>query len=374
MMEGLRSRIARANALLGREGLWLIAALWVLQLAVVTLRQNLSESEAPGLENFARRLAIAAAGAGLFYLIGLLLAAVPRGRVAVRAALALPLATLFTGVHVVINNFVFFYTGYFAVDGSTDKERVKSLLDPVGIYVSGTYWLWGYLSWTVVVIALAYARELGERDRRVAEAEALARRAQLRALRYQVNPHFLFNALNATAALVTAKETARAEEMLANLADFLRASLDAEPLDDVPLSAELDYARLYLDIEQVRFSDRMRVVFDVPPGLRGALVPNLILQPLFENAVKHGVSPSTEPVTIKVRAAEVNGKLAITVTDDGARPADTPGMGIGLTNIAQRLAARFEGAGGLTAAAGAAGGYAATVTLPLQFNLTEAAE
>lgn len=359
--------VGKRPALLGREAVLLILALWLLQLLLITASQNL-DGETPGIANFVRRTGVAAAGCGLFYVMGMALVSIQQGGVALRVALALPLAAIATAVHVIINNLVFLYT-------SSDPlaQQIRPF-DPVSIFVSGTYWLWGYLSWAIIVIALAYSRELGDRDRRIVEVEALARRAQLRALRYQVNPHFLFNALNATAALVTARENDRAEEMLANLADFLRASLETDPLEDIPLAAELDYARLYLDIEQVRFSDRLRVEVDLPVDLRDALVPSLILQPLFENAVKHAVSPATRLVTIRASARRSGDRLEIAVADDGTgRGTPTMGMGVGLANIAQRLAARFGDEGSLMPSLAAGGGYVATVRLPLRFAAAELA-
>lgn len=360
--------VSRRPAWLGREAVLLILALWMLQLVLITASQNMSEGQTPGVANFVRRAGVATVGCGIFYLMGLALVSVQRGGVALRVALALPLATVGTTVHVIVNNLVFLHT---SADPLAKQIRP---FDPVSIFVSGTYWLWGYLAWAIIVIALAYSRDVGDRDRRIVEVEALARRAQLRALRYQVNPHFLFNALNAAAALVTARENDRAEEMLANLADFLRASLETDPLDDIPLAAELDYAGLYLQIEQVRFSDRLRVEVDLPVELRSVLVPSLILQPLFENAVKHAVSPATRLVTIRASARAAGDRLEITVIDDGAgRHAPSTGMGVGLANIAQRLAARFGADGSLTAEAASRGGYVATVRLPLRFAAAELA-
>ncbi len=359
---------SKRSAVLGREAVLLIVALWLLQLVLITVGQNLSEGQTPGLANFVRRAGVAAAGCGLFYLMGLALVSVQRGGVALRVALAVPLAAAGTTAHVIINNLVFLHTS------SDPLAKQIRPFDPVSIFVSGTYWLWGYLAWAIVVIALAYSRELGDRDRRIVEVEALAQRAQLRALRYQVNPHFLFNALNATAALVTARQNDRAEEMLANLADFLRASLETDPLDDIALGAELDYARLYLQIEQVRFSDRLRVQIDVPADLRGARVPSLILQPLFENAVKHAVSPATRLVTIRASARRTGDMLEVEVADDGSgQGAPATGMGVGLANIAQRLAARFGDAAGLVPSVAAGGGYVATLRLPLRFAGAEPA-
>lgn len=346
--------------LLGREATLIIAGLWTIQFLLVTVRQNIADGEAPGWEHALRRAAVSLVGAGLFYVMGVALVAVRRGGVALRVALAFPLAAACAAIHVIINSLAFVYATPF-------DAQVDRMLDPINIFIWGIYWIWGYLCWAVIAIALAYSTELSDRDRQLAESEALARRAQLRALRYQINPHFLFNALNATSALVSAHETARAEEMLANLADFLRASLATDPLDDITLGAELDYARLYLQIEQVRFPDRLLVRFEVPDVLRDAMVPSLILQPIFENAIKHAVSPATSHVTIRASARQDGDRLLIEVADNGSRAnARSAGNGVGLVNIAQRLAARFGTAGSLVTRTASAGGYVATLTLPLR--------
>ena len=129
-------------------------------------------------------------------------------------------------------------------------------------------------------------------DQRAAVFAREAQEAQLRALRYQINPHFLFNTLNSLSSLVLTKRTETAEQMLMNLSTFFRATLSADPTADVPLEEEIKLQRLYLDIEQIRFPDRLTVEIDVPDELLDARVPVLILQPVIENAVKYGVARS----------------------------------------------------------------------------------
>ena len=121
-----------------------------------------------------------------------------------------------------------------------------------------------------------------------------AQEAQLRALRYQINPHFLFNTLNSLSSLILSKQTDTAERMLMNLSTFFRATLSADPTADVSLDEEIKLQRLYLDIEQIRFPDRLSVEVDVPDALLAARVPVLILQPIVENAVKYGVAKSKQ--------------------------------------------------------------------------------
>ena len=203
-----------------------------------------------------------------------------------------------------------------------------------------------YLCAALLEITLIYAQSARRLERRSAELRSAARLAEIRALRYQVNPHFLFNALNSLSALVLRKRTAEAETMIDNLASFYRNALSQDPTGDVPLREEIRLQQLYLAIELVRFPGRIRAELDVPPELEEAQVPGLILQPLVENAVKHGVAKSTASVTISIVARARQGRLFLRVSDDaGASQAteacdQTPG--IGLANVVSRLAARYE--------------------------------
>ena len=164
---------------------------------------------------------------------------------------------------------------------------------------------------------MSHAKQLRAADRHSAMLAREAQEAQLRALRYQINPHFLFNTLNSLSSLVLSKRTDTAERMLMNLSTFFRATLSADPTADVSLGEEIRLQRLYLDIEQIRFPDRLSVEIDVPDALLAARVPILILQPLVENAVKYGVAKSKKPVTVRISAYEEAGRLHIKVKDDG---------------------------------------------------------
>ena len=139
-------------------------------------------------------------------------------------------------------------------------------------------------------------------QRRLADAESAAQAAQVRALRYQVNPHFLFNTLNSLSSLVMTGRTDRAETMLLALSTFFRSSLSLDPGADVTLAEEIDLQRLYLDIEKARFPDRLHVEIDVPQELEQARLPALILQPIVENAIKYGVSKSRKAVVVCIEA------------------------------------------------------------------------
>jgi LytS/YehU family sensor histidine kinase len=197
-----------------------------------------------------------------------------------------------------------------------------------------------------------------------------AQAAQLRALRYQINPHFLFNTLNSLSALVLRRRTEEAERMIANLAAFFRASLTPDPTEDVPLSEEIRMQQLYLDIEKVRFPERLLARFEIAPEAARASVPGLILQPLVENAIKYGVSRSSRPVTVAIRAHGEDGRLHLIVEDDGGAfgelaAAEANGHGVGLRNVCERLAARFDGAAECRYGALPGGGFRVDLVLPL---------
>jgi two-component system, LytTR family, sensor kinase len=163
--------------------------------------------------------------------------------------------------------------------------------------------------------------------------------SQLSALKMQMHPHFLFNTLSAIMVLVRQGKGQEAETMLSRLSDLLRHTLDDVDAQEVPLWRELDFLRLYLSIEQVRFEDRLRVRIDAGPEVSDALVPHMVLQPIVENAVRHGLGQSEEPVLIHVSISRVNGQLALTVEDDGPGCPDPVfnEKGIGLTNTRSRL-------------------------------------
>jgi two-component system, LytTR family, sensor kinase len=223
-----------------------------------------------------------------------------------------------------------------------------------------------FLAWVALYLALCIGAEMGTLERRAAQLRAAAQSAELRALRYQVNPHFLFNTLNSLSSLVMTGQRDEAERMIINLSTFFRTSLTGDPTEDVPLSEEILLQRLYLDIEAVRFPERLVVDIDIPDMLRNACVPGLILQPLVENAVKYGVSRARRPVTIRIRASTEAGNLLLSVEDDGdPTNGEGGGTGVGLRNVRDRLAARFGEAAHCHWSPRAAGGFAVRMTLPL---------
>uniref|UniRef100_UPI00384EB969 sensor histidine kinase n=1 Tax=Novosphingobium percolationis TaxID=2871811 RepID=UPI00384EB969 len=228
----------------------------------------------------------------------------------------------------------------------------------------GRYFL--LIAWAALYLALGNGEMARAAERREGEYRRAAKAAELRSLRYQVNPHFLFNTLNSLSALVMVGRSEQAERMIQTISSFYRHSLASDPTSDVPLSDEIALQRHYLEIEAVRFPERLRTEFDVPDALLTACVPGMILQPLVENSIKYAVSASTRPVTIRIAAREAEGLLVLTVADDGpGKVGESGSTGIGLGNVRQRLAARFGDRASVESGALPAGGYATVLTLPV---------
>lgn len=198
------------------------------------------------------------------------------------------------------------------------------------------------LGWSGLYFALKFYRLLQVEIERSIRAESLAHESQLRMLRYQLNPHFLFNTLNAISTLILEKNTDSANAMVAKLSHFLRYSLDKDPMQHVDLEHEISTMQLYLEIEQVRFEDRLTVEISVADDVKQALVPSLILQPLVENSVKYAVANREEGGVIRILATKEDDKLQLIVADDGPgielRDGELPHFnGVGLANTRDRL-------------------------------------
>src|SRR5437588_8128245 len=212
------------------------------------------------------------------------------------------------------------------------------------------------------IYAFSYYREVREREAQQARLSAQLAEARLGALRMQLNPHFLFNSLNALAVLVRDQKTRGASRMLELLGAVLRQVLQGEKRHEVALSEELRFIEQYLAIEQVRFSDRLRVQWSIDPAVRDAVVPEFILQPLVENAVRHGIAKRSEAGTIEVSAAADGETLVLTVRDDGpGYHGEVGAPGVGLANTRARLDTIFGPAGRLELRPGENGGTIATV-------------
>jgi signal transduction histidine kinase len=217
----------------------------------------------------------------------------------------------------------------------------------LGLFASARTWFLSGLPATTLayfaIIGVSYAlsstARLRARERQSAELEAQLREAQLSALRMQLQPHFLFNSLNAIMALVRDQETDRAVRALSLLSDVLRATVNAGTAHETTLSQELEFLTRYLEIERVRFGDRLRVTLDVPRELHDALVPTFVLQPFVENSLKHGILRDRTGNEITVRARVAADALTLTVTDDGRglSASEATPAGVGISNARARL-------------------------------------
>lgn len=199
------------------------------------------------------------------------------------------------------------------------------------------------LAWSTLYFGVKYYQALEAERLRAVTAETLAREAELRALRYQIHPHFLFNTLNAISTLVTEGRRQEATRMIARLADFLRATLEGGSRDEVSLQDELFFVEQYLEIEKVRLGERLEVHLNIDPTVQSALVPHLLLQPLVENAIRHGISARRGIGQLTIQAGRNGGRIRILIADNGQgghmRAATASGnpVGIGLSNSEKRL-------------------------------------
>lgn len=231
--------------------------------------------------------------------------------------------------------------------------------------------------WNVVIYwailglshALAYYRESRERELRGSQLESQLAQAQLQSLKAQLHPHFLFNTLNAISELIF-EDPEGADRMITHLSELLRATLEASGDQEVPLRQELDFLERYLEIQKARFGDRLTTLLDVDPGVWDALVPNLVLQPLVENAIRYGTGPRSAPGRIEIHARPQDQMLCLRICDNG------PGLpkggasavkeGVGLGNTRARLRQLYGAAQSLAFSNAPGGGLVVTLVLPLR--------
>ncbi|MCB2057272.1 MAG: histidine kinase [Novosphingobium sp.] len=247
------------------------------------------------------------------------------------------------------------------IDKATDDDnRWRQLVD----LALNRYFV--LLAWAALYYALVSAEQARAAERREGEYRRAAKAAELRSLRYQVNPHFLFNTLNSLSALVMTGKAEAAETMIQTLSNFYRRSLAGDPTGDVALEQEFALQQLYLQIEAVRFPERLKVRCDLPDALGEASVPGMILQPLVENSVRYGVAPVTRAVTVSLTAREEYGRLVIEVSDDGPGGSGSGGgFGIGLANVRDRLAASYGEDASLVSGPSGDGGWRSVIRMPL---------
>jgi signal transduction histidine kinase len=225
-------------------------------------------------------------------------------------------------------------------------------------------------AWSALYYAINYFLVVEEQTDRLKALENQASSAQLAMLRYQLNPHFLFNTLNSISTLVLLKQTDRANAMLSRLSSFLRYTLINEPLGQVTLEQEVETLKLYLDIEKMRFEERLRTAFDIEPSVMHARLPSLLLQPLVENAIKYAVTPQEEGADITVSARRVVDRVRIVVADTGpglnaVRSGVNVSTGVGLANIRDRLAQAYGQDHEFDARPRAGGGFEVIIEIPL---------
>lgn len=345
-----------------------IIAFWIFYYVSISLRSWIMDY--PGyLLMLDNRAWVSLFGIGFTYLLYRVLRLFCHHTLRVRVAAAFLFSAVAATAYSAVN-----YASFYVYDPKPPELQKKSPQEEEGkkengpahlIAENAIAWYFFFVSWAVFYLALSYAGAVRASERETARLRAAAQTAEIRALRYQVNPHFLFNTLNSISSLVMSGKREDAEAMILNLSNFFRTSLASEPTDDIPLADEIAVQKLYLEIEAVRFPERLRATFDVEPAAASACVPGLILQPLIENAVKYGVAPGRRPVQICVRARVNGDKLEVTVSDDGDGAKTANGTGVGLRNVRDRLSARFGDAAWLTAGKRAEGGFTAMLTLPL---------
>jgi two-component system LytT family sensor kinase len=352
-----------------------ILAFWAFYFVINTIRMAAVDADHQ-LEMVARRTAVSLIGIVLTALLWQVLrrfeAKSMRAMVTAAFVASLPISFAYATV-----NFTAFYVVHPHDSDLREMHEEKKKGKPAELYQiidAALNWYFFILAWAIMYIALAYAAKVRVAERAAARYQAEAQSAQLRALRYQINPHFLFNTLNSLSSLVLRQRGEEAERMILNLAHFFRTSLTTDPTEDVPLSDEIRMQRLYLDIERIRFPDRLLVVLDVPAELESAAVPGMLLQPLVENAIKYGVARSTRPVTVTISARAAQGSLSLTVEDDGRGEQDgallpsEKGHGVGLRNVCDRLAARFGETATCHYGARPEGGFRVALSMPLRFH------
>jgi two-component system LytT family sensor kinase len=279
-------------------------------------------------------------------------------RVALGALVVIPLALVATGLHAIASDLVwrFFYPD----EMGTSPPWIMYTTDFIIRF-------WYFASVSALMLAVSYIGEIKDREQQITQLQALAHSAQLRALRNQLHPHFLFNALNSIIALLSRRRGPEAGTMTENLADFLRETLALDPQKLITLGEEIRLQQLYLAIERVRFPDRLNVSIDVPDELMQVLVPSLITQPLIENSIKYAVARSTEPVDLRIGASSSDGMLELVLEDSGgnAEGGASKGDRVGLANVSERLAAHYGSSASFESGGKPDGGFRNTLRLPV---------
>ena len=291
-----------------------------------------------------------------------------RGRLVRRAGLHLVLSVCVSLVQRTLYGMTFDLYRVLFLGGTFSWERFSANLLSFVDYGMLLYWLL-----LLIGHAVESARTLREKELRASQLETQLSRAQLQALKMQLHPHFLFNTLNAISVLIK-KDPDAARATVARLSDLLRIALEGGTSHEVTLASEMRFLTRYLEIEKTRFGDRLSASFDVAPQIRGAYIPGMILQPLVENAIKHGVAKRRGSSSIVVAARKEHDILCLSVWNEGPRMASPKGNtvteGVGLANTRSRLRQLYGDSANLSVRNRDRGGVIAEITLPFTTNGT----
>lgn len=258
---------------------------------------------------------------------------------------------------------------YLYYDWVKNSWQPEHMMDYVSGVMGSFYIL---LCWSGLYFGIKYYQQLQEQTEQTLKATAAAHQAQLKMLRYQLNPHFLFNTLNAISTLILDGANETANKAVSRLSDFLRYTLDNDPMSRVTLGSELGAIELYLEIEKVRFGDRLVIDQTIESPAEKALVPSLILQPLIENAIKYAISPSEDGGTLKIVARVQHDVLVIQISDTGPGlgngKSNQKSCGVGLKNTRERLQQLYGDAQAFTLASNEPSGLMITINLPFEVS------
>ena len=350
-METKSFESSRSTLIGHRLGLVSIVGLWGFYFVIITMRAGIS-GYPHQMEMMLYRIAVTSLAIGLTFLLYLFLERFAdrplRWRIAIAFAAAVPVA----GGIAAFNLYLFEFADPLALFKGEEWEAERELIEEFKALNPWAMWQ-GYaeavmsryfvvIAWALLYMALGYAQIVRQAERRAAIFAQEAQTAQLRALRYQVNPHFLFNTLNAISTLILEQQTELANRMVTRLSSFLRYSLDNDPMQKITLDQELAALKLYLDIEKVRFEERLSLELDIGDEASKALIPSLLLQPLVENAIKYGIARSVDGGHLRIAAKVFAGDLLLELSDDGPGVELVDGLipnanGVGLRNTQERL-------------------------------------
>jgi two-component system, LytTR family, sensor kinase len=323
---------------------------------------------------FSLRLAVAGIGVILTLAMYAILRILPRrsirARLGIVALLAAP-AGLALGLSYFLVQFIWW--------PSAEHKRelvligVQRLASEI-VWENIVAWYFMFAAWGAVYLAMNYADEVRDVERRSSQLREQTRIAELRTLQQQINPHFLFNVLNSLSALVMRDDRREAENMIAEMATFLRLNLASHPLSEVRLIEEIEVQQRYLKLEGWRFPNRLCAKIDLAPGTEHAMVPTMILQPIVENVVRHGVGRAINLVTVAIASRVVHERILEIVVEDDAIPSndhapdDAGGFAIGLQNVRTRLAVQFGDAAEFVAGPRPGGGFSAVMRFPFSLS------